>query len=66
MLQSVGFDYIEMKTKLSPGDLLTIKPSKKYQNQFYKLVWKLYPRWLVRILGERYRLTLLISANKPR
>ena len=65
LLHSAGFRDLDLQTKLSPSDLLNIKPSKKYRNPFYKLVWKLYPRWLVRIFGDRYGLALLISAEKP-
>ena len=66
LFQSKGFKDIELKTRLSPSDLLLIKPSKKYQQSIYKIVWKLYPRWIVRIFGDRYGLALLISAKKPK
>lgn len=65
MMQRVGFQNVDLRTKLCPGDLLTIKPSKKYQGAFYKLVWKLYPKWLVRALGDRFGLELLIEGAKP-
>jgi ubiquinone/menaquinone biosynthesis C-methylase UbiE len=65
LLENVGFEKIGTTTKLSPGDLLTIKPSKKYGSPIYKLIWQLYPRWLVRLTGDRYGLGLLIEAKKP-
>ena len=65
LLQSTGFNDIGLTIKLSPGDLLNIKPSKKYQSIFYKLLWRFYPRWMVRIFGDCYGFTLLISAKKP-
>jgi len=65
LLQETGFEQIQLSLKLSPGDLLTIKPSKKYASPVFKLIWRIYPRWLVRLLGERYGLSLLIEARKP-
>lgn len=64
-LETIGFHNIHLETKLCAGDLLEIKPSKKYQGLLYKLIWKLYPRWLVRLLGDRFGLELLIKATKP-
>ncbi|MGH7479886.1 MAG: class I SAM-dependent methyltransferase [Candidatus Methylomirabilales bacterium] len=65
MLAKAGFTNVRIRTKLGPGDLLTIKPSQKYQGQAYRLVWALYPRWLVRRLGDRFGLYLLVTAEKP-
>jgi len=65
MLDKSGFKIVQITTKLGPGDLLTIKASKKYQGLAYRLVWTLYPRWLVRVLGDRFGLYLLIMAQKP-
>lgn len=64
-LHKIGFTNIHLKTKLCAGDLLTIKPSKKYQSSIYKIIWKIYPRWLVKMLGDRFGLNLLITATKP-
>jgi ubiquinone/menaquinone biosynthesis C-methylase UbiE len=64
LLQSVGFEYIKLTVKLSPSDLLIIKPSRKYQKPFYKMLWIFYPRWIIRFFGDCYGLTLLISAKK--
>jgi len=65
LLTKVGFEHIELSTRLSPGDLLLIKPSQKYQHPMFKIIWKLYPRWLVKILGDKYGLSLLIEVKKP-
>jgi ubiquinone/menaquinone biosynthesis C-methylase UbiE len=65
LLETVGFENIRLETKLCAGDLLEIKPSKKYQGRVYRMIWKLYPRWLVRLLGHRFGLELLITAQKP-
>ena len=64
MLSACGFKKITLKSKLGPGDLLTIKPSKRYEGLFFKLIWKIYPRWLVRLLGDRFGLGLMIEASK--
>lgn len=64
LLNKVGFEYIKLNTKLSPGDLLLIQPSQKYQNSASKIIWKFYPRYLVKILGDKYGLSLLIEAIK--
>lgn len=64
LLQKVGFHDIELSTKLCAGDLLTIKPSEKYQSFIYKLIWRFYPRWLVKALGDRWGLELLMKARK--
>ncbi|MBI2637974.1 class I SAM-dependent methyltransferase [Candidatus Peregrinibacteria bacterium] len=64
LLEAVGFQNIHLETKLCAGDLLEIKPSKKYQGRVYRLIWKFYPRWFVRLLGHRFGLELLITAKK--
>lgn len=56
---------IEIKTFLSSGDLLTMKPSYKYQGGFWKVVLSLYPRWFVkRFLGHRWGMYMTIKALK--
>jgi ubiquinone/menaquinone biosynthesis C-methylase UbiE len=60
-----GFKLIEASTRLGPGDLLQIKPSRRYQGFVPRLAWALYPRPLVRLLGDRFGLYLLIEARKP-
>ncbi|HEX8185260.1 MAG TPA: class I SAM-dependent methyltransferase [Blastocatellia bacterium] len=65
LLAATGFSDIRVSAKLGIGDLLTLKPSKKYSSPLYKIIWQVYPRWLVRLMGDRYGLNLLINANKP-
>lgn len=65
LLSKAGFENVKLSPKLGPGDLLTVQPSKKYQNPIFKIIWKLYPRRLVKILGDKYGLSLLIEATKP-
>lgn len=60
-----GFENIRLRVVFSPGDLLLNKPSPRFQGWFYRMVWDLYPRALVRWLGRSLGLFLLISAEKP-
>ena len=64
LVAEAGFEKIRASTKLCPGDLLTIKPSEKYDSAMYRTFWRIYPRWLVRLIGDRYGLDLLIVAAK--
>ena len=59
-----GFRDVEMRVVFSPGDLLLHQPSARFQSGFYRLVWKLFPRALVRGSGARWGLFLLITATK--
>jgi SAM-dependent methyltransferase len=60
------FTGIRLATRLNPGDLLLIQPSAKYDHPLYRLLFRVYPRWLVRWLGDRFGLNLLIEARRPR
>jgi len=64
LLNQAGFQNINAFAKLGPGDLLNIKPSAKYNSLTYKLIWRVYPRWLVHLIGDNYGLELLIDARK--
>lgn len=64
LLQEIGVTNMKIYTKLVFGDLLLNKPSRKYKAPIYKLVWRLYPRWLVRMLGDKYGFFLFIEAKK--
>jgi ubiquinone/menaquinone biosynthesis C-methylase UbiE len=59
------FENVRIKQVFSPGDLLLNHPSKKFQSWIYRLLWKLYPRFLVKKIGKRWGLFLLIIAQKP-
>jgi len=61
----VGFEQLECRQVLSPGDLLLNEPSARFRGWAYKIIWRLYPRFLVRKFGTRLGLFLLISASKP-
>ena len=60
-----GFTDVKTQVVFSPGDLLLHQPSARFQSAFYRLVWKLFPRTIVRRFGRRWGLFLLISATKP-
>lgn len=61
-----GFDDVRTQVVFSPGDMLLHQPSARYQSMFYRLCWKLFPRWLVRTFGRRWGLFLFISATKAK
>lgn len=65
MLEGIGFESVELESRLCAGDRLDIRPSERFQGAIYKVIWKLYPRWLVQLLGDRYGLNLLLSGKKP-
>ncbi len=64
MLEKIGFNDISLEAELCDADLLKNKPSDKYNSMVYKLIWKIYPRWLVKILGPKFGLFLNITAKK--
>jgi len=59
-----AFAEVEIDTALLAGDLLAMRPSKRYQGPLYRLLWGLYPRALIRRFGRRLGLGLLIRATK--
>ena len=58
------FRDVHVQVAFSPGDLLLHQPSERFQSEFYRFVWKIYPRWLVRALAGRMGLFLLLTATK--
>lgn len=65
MIEKIGFADVRVGSKLGPSDLLTIRPSEKYRGALSRLVFAVYPRWLVRLFGDRFGLYLTIEAKKP-
>jgi SAM-dependent methyltransferase len=59
-----AFTDVKIRRVLSSGDLLLMPPSSKWPKAFASVVWKLYPRWLVRLLGDRFGTNILIEAKK--
>jgi SAM-dependent methyltransferase len=60
-----GFSDIKLWQVFSPGDLLLNQPSERFQSGFYRLIWKIFPRKLVKLLGRRWGLFLLMVGKKP-
>lgn len=60
-----GFEDVSVSVRLGPGDLLMHEPSQRYQSRIWWLARRVYPRPLVRLVGDRMGLYLLISARKP-
>ena len=60
-----GFEQVEFRQVFSPGDLLLNEPSARFQGLVYRIIWRLYPRFLIRKFGDKWGLFLLISARKP-
>jgi len=58
------FSRIEVRTQLGHGDLLTMGPYQKHRKWYHRLVWALYPRWAIRLIGDRLGTGLLIEAVK--
>lgn len=60
-----NFEDLNVQVAFSPGDLLLNKPSARFRSPLYQLIWKLYPRGLMRLMCRRLGLCLLISGMKP-
>jgi len=60
-----GFEQVELRRVFSPGDLLLNEPSARFRGLWYRMVWRLYPRFLFRGAAQPLGLFLLISARKP-
>jgi len=59
-----AFSTVRVRTVLGSGDLLLMRRSEKYGRALARLAWRLYPRWAVRLAGDRFGLGLLIEAVK--
>jgi ubiquinone/menaquinone biosynthesis C-methylase UbiE len=58
------FAAVAVRTQLSQGDLVLMRPSEKYRKWYHKLAYLLYPRWAIRLIGDRFGTDLLIRAIK--
>jgi len=65
LLSSCGFAQVKAMTKLAVGDFLDIKLSRKYDSPKFRLIRRIYPRWLVRLMGDKYGTNLMMTAVKP-
>jgi ubiquinone/menaquinone biosynthesis C-methylase UbiE len=64
LLEECGYEQIEAHGQLAPSDLLTVRRSEIYSNPIYAFIWKLYPRWIVKWLGNDWGFFILIRATK--
>ncbi len=58
------FGKVEARLVFSPGDLLLHEPSARFQSAFYRLAWKIYPRWLLKRVAGNCGLFWLLTATK--
>jgi ubiquinone/menaquinone biosynthesis C-methylase UbiE len=66
LLKRAGFGEVRTRSALGPTDLLSLELSPRYRSPLYRISQKLYPRWLVKALGHRFGLLILIEAEKPK
>lgn len=60
-----AFSNVRVRTQLGHGDLLLMRPGEKYKHSpIYLIMWKLWPRWLIRRLGNRFGMAMIIEAVK--
>ena len=60
-----AFREVQVRPKLAAGDLLLHRPSARYRSHLARAAWATHPpRWLVRRIGDRAGLALLIEAVK--
>ena len=65
LLEGIGFTVLSCRRELTAGDLLAMPPSQRYVGAGYRLLWRVYPRWLIRRIGRPFGLALLVHARKP-
>ncbi len=59
------FEITHLEPQLLASDVLEMTPSEKYQSWLHRVVYRLYPRRLVRLLGPRFGFAWLIEVRKP-
>jgi ubiquinone/menaquinone biosynthesis C-methylase UbiE len=59
-----AFSNVTIRTQLSHGDLLQMRPGPKYQGGIHRLLWRLYPRALLKWVGNDLGTGLMIEAVK--
>jgi ubiquinone/menaquinone biosynthesis C-methylase UbiE len=64
LVEGAGFVDVKIHTQLGFGDTLDFVPREKYRSAAYKIGWALWPRWLVRLMGNRWGGNLMITARK--
>ena len=65
IIEGFSFKIIKIKKNLGCGDLLLIKESKKYKNNlFFKIIKKIYPRFIIRKFENFLGVALTVIAVK--
>jgi SAM-dependent methyltransferase len=59
-----AFGEVSIRTQLSHGDLLQMRPGPRYQRGLYRTLWRLYPRSVLKLVGNRLGTGLLVEATK--
>lgn len=60
-----AFGQVQVRTQLSHADILLMPPSARYKARWHReLVWRLYPRAVVRAAGDRLGTALFVEAVK--
>jgi hypothetical protein len=59
------FENVSIDQVFSPGDLLLHQPSARFGGRFYRVMWKLFPRTLLRRIAKPWGLFLLVKGKKP-
>jgi SAM-dependent methyltransferase len=59
-----AFRSVSIRTQLSHGDLLQMRPGPRYQRGIYRILWDLYPRSVLKRVGNRLGTGLFVEAVK--
>ena len=59
------FENVSIDQVFSPGDLLLHQPSARFSGRFYQMLWKVFPRAILRRVARPWGLFLLVRGNKP-
>jgi hypothetical protein len=59
-----AFSKVEMRTTFLTGDLLLMRPSERYSGLLPRILFALYPRPLIRLIGPRFGFSRLIEATR--
>ncbi|MBL8601294.1 MAG: class I SAM-dependent methyltransferase [Myxococcales bacterium] len=58
------FRDVAVRTQLGHGDLLLMRPSERYPGRAHQLLWRAWPRPLIRLLGNRFGTAMMIEATR--
>lgn len=65
LIENHGFEVIDQRRRWGHSDLLQMNPSERFDSAFIRLVWRLYPSFLIKQLPEqKFGFFNLIHARK--